>query len=200
MIKLFIRGDKMLKSDESITMSMNYAEYAVTVKKEGKLLLKSVLLKLFTLLLFVAGTWFVCGGVVYMPPLEIIIIGFCAVFYFLASSRLKIEYEYIVTSGMIEFDAIYNQRKRKEIATFSLSDAERIAPYNDSTKSYIQSKNIESVYDFCSSSASKRRYFILLRIDGNYVLVYFDAISKTLDVMKFYKGSLVEIDKEIYYM
>lgn len=190
----------MLKSKESVTMSMNYAEYATSVKTEGKLLLKSVLLKIFTLILLIFCTWFICGGVVYMPPCEILVLGFCGIFYFFASSRLKLEYEYIVTSGQVEFDVIYNQRKRKEVITISLSDAERIAPYNEQTKLYLDSKDIVKTYNFSSSKSSKRRYFILTKVDGKYVLILFDAISKTLDVMKFYKGALVEIDKEIYNM
>lgn len=190
----------MLKSSESVTMSMSYAEYVTAVKKEGKLLFKSIVLKLFTAVLFLIASWAVCGGVVYMPACEIIVIAFCAIFYFVASSKHKVEYEYIVASGQVEFDAIYNQRKRKEIITVTLSDAERIAPYNDTTKEYISSKKISTTYDFCSSKSSKRRYFILAKKDRNYVLVYFDAISKTLDVMKFFKGALVEIDKEIYNM
>lgn len=192
----------MLKKDESVILSMNYAEYIVNVKCEGKILVKKLLTIIFFLLLFIIGTWAVCGGIIYTPPLEILVIAICFIGYFFARGYFNIEYEYIVASAMIEFDAIYGQRKRREIITVSLDKAERIAPYNNSNAQYIKNKAPEKVYDFCSSKNSKRRYFILFydERNGKNTVIYFDAISKTLDVIKFFRSQIVEIDKDIYNM
>ncbi len=181
-------------------MSMNYAEYACNVRCEGKLLLKRILLIVFFLALFVVGTAAVCGWIIYAPTLELIVIGVCGVGYFFASSRLKLEYEYIIASAQVEFDVIYGARTRKELFTISLDDVERIAPYTPDNAKYIDSKNVSKVYDFCSSKKSKRRYFMLVRKDRTNFVVYFDAVSRTLDVLKFFRASIVEIDKEIYEM
>ncbi len=179
---------------------MNYAEYTCNVRCEGKLLLKRILLVLVFLALFVVGTAAVCGWIIYAPTLELIVIGVCGVGYFFASSRLKLEYEYIIASAQVEFDVIYGARSRKELFTISLDDVERIAPCNSDTEKYIDSKKVSKVYDFCSSKKSKRRYFMLVRKDGSNFVIYFDAVARTLDVLKFFRASIVEIDKEIYDM
>lgn len=189
-----------MKRDENEALSMNYAEYTCAVKCEGKLLLKRIILILFFLALFVVGTAAVCGWIIYAPTLELIVIGVCGVGYFFASSRLKIEYEYIIASAQVEFDAIYGARTRKEIFTISLDEVERIAPYNSDTAKYIESKNVSKSYDFCSSKKSKRRYFMLVRKDRSNFVIYFDAVARTLDVLKFFRSAIVEIDKEIYDM
>lgn len=191
---------KMLKQNENVSMSMNYAEYITSVKCEGALLIKRIAVTLLFLLLFSVGTWAICGGVINAPPLELLVIAICGIGYFFAFGRLKIEYEYIIASAKVEFDAIYAQRKRKEIITVSLDDAERIAPYNAAAENYIKSKNISKIYDFSSSKNSKRKYFMLLNQKGTNIVIFFDAVSKTLDVFKFFRSSIVEIDKEIYEM
>lgn len=190
----------MLKQNENVSMSMNYAEYITSVKCEGALLIKRIAVTLLFLLLFSVGTWAICGGVINAPPLELLVIAICGIGYFFAFGRLKIEYEYIIASAKVEFDAIYAQRKRKEIITVSLDDAERIAPYNAASENYIKSKNISKIYDFSSSKNSKRKYFMLLNQKGTNIVIFFDAVSKTLDVFKFFRSSIVEIDKEIYEM
>lgn len=187
----------MLKRDENVSMSMNYAEYVVTKKAEGALLVKRIITCLVFFLLFVVLSYIVFQGT---PVLEILVIAVCGIGWFFTYSSLKIENEYVVASAKVEFNRITGQRKRKEIITVSLDDVERIAPYNDETAAYIKEKNVSKVYDFCSSKKSKRRYFMMHKKDGIYQVIYFDAVSKTLDVLKFFRSSLVEIDKEIYDM
>ena len=181
-------------------MSMNYAEYTCNVKCEGKLLIKKIILIIVTLVVFAVGTAATCGWIINAPPLEFIVIGVCGVGYFFANERIKIEYEYIIASAQVEFDIIYGARVRKELFTISLDDVERIAAYNSDTQKYIESKNVTKVYDFCSSKKSKRRYFMLVRKDKTNYVIYFDAVARTLDVLKFFRSSIVEIDKEIYDM
>lgn len=190
----------MLKQNESVSLSMNYGEYITEVKCEGKLLTRKLACIFVTLAVFLVGSWAVFGGVVNAPTLELLVLGFCGIGFFFASGSYKIEYEYIVASAQIEFDAVYRQRKRKELFTLSLDNVERIAPVNETTKSYISSHSSAKVYDFCSSKKSPRRYFLLYRNGNDEKIVYFDAVSKTLDVLKFYRSGILEIDKTIYDM
>jgi len=190
----------VLKRDENVSMSMNYAEYIVNARVEGKLLVRRILIALIFLALLAAGTWAVCGGIVYMPPIELLVIGICGVGFYFTNESTRLEYEYIVASAKVEFDTIYGQRRRKEIITVSLDDIERIAPFNSETSAYIKSKKIEKSYDFCSSLKSKRRYFMFGKIEGCNTVIYFDAVSKTLDVLRFFRSNIVEIDKDIYNM
>ena len=190
----------MLKQNENVSLSMNYAEYITAVKTEGALLTKKLIAIVAFLALFAAGTWAMCGGIVNMPPCELLVIGVCGIGYFIVSSNLNVEYEYIVASAQVEFDAVYSHKKRKEILTVSLDNVERIAPANKENMSYITSKSFAKTYDFCSSKKSKRRYFMIVKKGTENTLIYFDAIAKTLDVLKFFRSNIVEIDKEIYDM
>ena len=190
----------MLKRNENVTMSMNYAEYIVNVKAEGKLLIQKLLIILTFLILLAAGTWAVCGGIVNMPPIEILVIGACGIGFYFVFEKTRIEYEYVVASAMVEFDVIHGQRRRKNVLTVSLDDVERIAPVNTETLSYIEARKPVRSYDFCSSSKSQRRYFMFAMINGISTVIYFDAVSKTLDVLKFFRSNIVEIDSEIYDM
>ncbi len=189
----------MLKQDEALSMSMNYAEYLVSHKSK-KLVLKRIVVSVVFLAIFLVATYCVCGGIINTPPLELLVIGVCGVGYFFASSLLKIEYEYVVASAQVEFSVIYGQRKRKDLLLVSLNDVERIAPVNQTNKHYIENLGCDKIYDFSSGPDSKRKYFMLANCGGKKSVIYFDAISKTLDVLKYFRSNIVEIDKDIYNM
>ena len=190
----------MLKRDESLSIGMNYGEYITEAKCEGKLLARKILCIVITALFVLVGSWALLGGVINAPPLELLVLGAAGIGFFFASGSYKLEYEYIVASAQIEFDVIRRRTRRKEILTVSMDDISRIAPVNAETERYIASQNVTKFYDFCSSKKSARRYFLLARIGSENTVVYFDAIAKTLDVMKFFRAAIVEIDKEIYAM
>lgn len=190
----------MLKQNESVSLSMNYGEYITEVKCEGKLLVRKLACICGTLLVFLLGSWAIMGGIINAPTLELLVLGFCGIGFFALSGCYKIEYEYIVASAQIEFDAVYRQHRRKELFTLSLDKVKRIAPVNAETEKFIASRTSAKQYDFCSSKKSPRRYFLCYRDGVDEKIVFFDAVSKTLDVLKFYRSSILEIDKEIYDM
>lgn len=190
----------MLKRDESLSIGMNYGEYITEAKCEGKLLVRKILCIAGVLLFVVVGSWALLGGLINAPPLELLVLGAAGIGFFFLSGCYKLEYEYIVASAQIEFDVIYRQRRRKELLTISMDEISRIAPLNSETERYIASQGVTKFYDFCSSKNSKRRYFLLRNTASEKTVVYFDAVAKTLDVMKFFRPGIVEIDKEIYSM
>lgn len=190
----------MLKQSESVSLSMNYGEYITEVKCEGKLLARKLACLFGTVLVFLVGSWVVMGGIINAPTLELLVLGVCGIGWFALSACYKIEYEYIVASAQIEFAAVYRQRRRKELFTLSLDKVERIAPVNRETEAFLASHSSAKRYDFCSSKKSPRRYFLYYRDGSDERIIQFDAVSKTLDVLKFYRSSILEIDKEIYAM
>lgn len=192
----------MLKRDESLSIGMNYGEYITEAKCEGKLLVRKIVCIVGVLLFTLVGSWLILGGTgrFNAPPLEILVLGAAGIGYYFLSACYKLEYEYVVASAQIEFSIIYNRRRRRDVLTVSMDSISRIAPVNSDTERYIASQNVTKKYDFCSSAKSKRRYFLLMQNGADRTVVYFDAIAKTLDVMRFYRPALVEIDKDIYEM
>ena len=192
----------MLKRDESLSIGMNYGEYITDAKCEGKLLVRKVLCIVGTLLFTLIGSWFILGGTgkFNAPPLEIIVLGAAGIGFYFISGCYKLEYEYIIASAQIEFTVIYNRRRRKEVLSLSMDNIDRIAPVNADTERYIESLHAGKFYDFSSSKKSKRRYFLSAKIGSEKMVVYFDAVSKTLDVPKFFRPNIVEIDRDIYNM
>lgn len=187
----------MLKRNESEVMGINYAEYLTGVKCEGKWLVRKLLCIAVTVVLLLIGSWAVLGGIINAPPLELLVLGACGILFFFASGIYKVEYEYVVASAQIEFDAIYRQHRRREILTVSMDEVERIAPVNETNRQVLASQKPDKVYDFCSSKGSPRRYFMLVKKGAELTVIYFDAIPKTLEVMKFYRSGIVEMDNTI---
>lgn len=84
----------------------------------------------------------ICVGIFVLPYLSTIFlllaVGVGYLIYFL-SDKLNVEYEYILTGGVINIDKITNQKRRKRMLTFNCSDingvgkAER-APHGRETK------------------------------------------------------------------
>ena len=90
-------------------------------------------------------------------------IGIALVWYivYLVVSSRNIEYEYCVTDGVLDIDIITAKRKRKTLATITLSSAEIIAP---ASIEYIEQFNKTGVTNKIDSSMKNNKimdYFII---------------------------------------
>lgn len=82
-------------------------------------------------------------------------------------TRRAIEFEYIVTSSVLDIDKITAKRSRKRILTIELKEAERFMPYEEMPQKDIKTVDAtpngieDGVYgvDFISNGQSKRLLF-----------------------------------------
>ena len=58
------------------------------------------------------------------------------------SSKLNLEYEYIITNGSMDIDKIINKNSRKRILSFELANVIRLEKYNPSFINGIEKKTI----------------------------------------------------------
>ena len=94
--------------------------------------------------------------------------------------RTNIEFEYIVTNGILDIDTIIAQRKRQRIFSADCKDFEVIAKVKSSNYGqHVQSitKKIHAE----SSEDSDDVYFIILPYKGERTVVYFEPDVRMLD-------------------
>ena len=114
-----------------------FFEQIIAVKKTGKAVaaLIGIWLAAFVVcfLLFFTGffgmlTFLLIAGVLYGA--------------FKLSCLLNIEYEYIVTNGIMDIDKITNKSSRKRVLSFELQTVSRIEKYNPSLLNSVNSKDV----------------------------------------------------------
>ena len=114
-----------------------FFEQIISIKKTGKTVaaLIGIWLAAFVVcfLLFFTGffdmlTFLLIAGVLYGA--------------FKLSGLLNIEYEYIVTNGIMDIDKITNKSSRKRVLSFELQTISRIEKYNPSLSNSVNSKDV----------------------------------------------------------
>jgi hypothetical protein len=73
----------------------------------------------------VLGLLMVGGAMFFVPGILLLVI---AVGLFFLKKKFYVEYEYYLTNGEIDIDAIYEMKTRKRIISFSVRDLELLAP------------------------------------------------------------------------
>ena len=137
---------------------MDYKEYMVKRKKGAAEMLLAFLIYLVALALSFASLVLIKFGGFGL----LLSVGFIYAGYKLCASFNR-EFEYIVTDDFVDVDVIFNASRRKRLITFSMKDAEIIAPVDSPEyKSYAQK-------DYKVIDASTRRK------DAK---VYFAAVEK----------------------
>lgn len=143
---------------------MEYYEQIVKQKKNGKdygIIILTVL----------AGILFVAIGFFVIPvflPLWIFIP--CWFGYFIISSRC-LEYEYSITGHTIDIDRVAAKRRRRKMIVIDLKEAQGYGIPKDQEYRHAVRKGLQ-VLDFSSRmEQGEKRYFIVPRPKGTYVVV-----------------------------
>jgi len=93
-------------------------------------------------------------GMLFIPAIFFVILAGAA---FFMKKKAYVEYEYVLTNGVIDVDAIYEQKKRKRVLSFDAKDMELLAEFNsnyvkdfsnkpDKELSCFQAKTTKMVY------------------------------------------------------
>jgi len=177
--------------------SNNYVEYLVPKKNTPAILAAKIGIVAGLILVFIVASGLISRYIPYAIPL---LLGLAVIAGWYLWRFVSIEYEYVIASGEMEMEAIYGRRQRKKIASFKLKDVEFCAPYEDEYKGRAANPEIKNVITACSSMNAKELYFIIYKNEkGEKELMYFDALKKTVDILRFYTGSAtVKSDKLEY--
>ena len=171
--------------------SVNYAEYTVEQKAEGKNLRKRILLVCLYLFFGLGVSGFFLFGPIkiwpigsIMPVLTFILVG-------LTWRYAALEHKYEVANAKFRVSEIYGRKKQETVFENLVSELSIIAPMTDEYRE--QWEKADRILDYRGSKNTPDAYFVRLDKDGTSTVVYFEAINKMLKVMKFYnaKGTVV---------
>ncbi len=134
---------------------------------------------------------FLIGFFVLVPGLFIFAIIILVIEYFVIKFQ-KVEYEYIFTSGDLDFDQLSGDFRRKRKLSLTFESMEMIAPEDSHELDPFRNGDFK-VYDFSSRDKNNKRYvYIGSSKDNKRVKVYFEPSEKMLDNMYNYSPRKVK--------
>ena len=155
-------------------------EYTVTKKVEGKYLLQRILMVIGYAVF--AGVFFFGLFLAHLYPLMAFVILVEWIVIFFTWRYVSIEYRYETISGGIKFFTIYGGRTKKEILSLRIKDFDEIGRLNDS----IDTNSFDKKYSFISSEKCSDIYYATFFEDGKRCIVLFEAIDRSLKILKCY--------------
>lgn len=132
-----------------------FFEQLVPIKRNGKAITIYILAWFIALLL--------CGfAFLFLGRLFVIIIALVIFGTIKFTGLLNIEYEYILTNGVIDIDRITNKSSRKRLMSFEVSHVTRLEKYNPSFLENIDKKRLV----FACPPKSEDAYFMVCEKEG----------------------------------
>lgn len=139
-------------------MSDLYSE--LLVKKEQTAKDKLVKFGLYAVVAILA-----VGGILFNPLLFFmaIIAGIAA--YFILPTT-DVEFEYLLVGGEVDVDRVFAKTRRKKAGSFSIREAEIIAPLHSHRMDYYNSNTKMKVVDYSSGNDEHKRYAVITRMNN----------------------------------
>ena len=141
---------------------------------------------------FIIAVLFVFGFFAALPGLFIFAVIIVVIEYFIIRFQ-KVEYEYIFTSGDLDFDQLSGDFRRKRKLSVSFESLEVIAPEGSHWLDPYQHGEMK-VYDFSSRDKSKKRYIYVGAGTNGRLKVIFEPSEKMLHNMFNYSPSKVKME------
>jgi Invasion protein B, involved in pathogenesis len=176
----------------------NFAEYTVSQKAEGKYLRMRILLLSGYIAFAAVYFWFFVLGPIKIPMLVALLPLFIWIIHFFTWRYADVEHEYTIASGTMTLSNVYGNRSRRTLFETKVKDMSVIAPWNEEAKAKLPN-GITKTIDMLSSQKSPDAYYAICNAEGGQkVLILFDAIEKSLKVMKFYNATATTVTKTRY--
>ena len=131
-------------------MNESYTEILVKRETPASLKVAKVAMIVFTVLLALAG--------ILMFPIFLLGALVMGLLVYFVTPRFNVEYEYLYVGGDLDIDAIYSQKKRKRIASYSITELEMIAPDNSHALDSFRNRPGITVRDFSSGDPQAKIY------------------------------------------
>ena len=174
--------------------NVNYAESCVKRKKDAELKRKKFLLLLAYILIPIALVIITFSVPIFRPfillPLALSPLAL-SVIVPLTWCYTEVEYESILSTGILTVSSVFNRRRRKEIVTLKVGDATVLAPI-DSSEAAGADKDAVNKYNAVSSPEATGVYLVVWNNDkGEKCALYFEPSDKMLKVMTFFNRATI---------
>ena len=172
--------------------TINYTEYTVTQKAEGKYLKNKILwLAVYAVIIFIyvgimvaLSNYGVLVAILTVPfiPLTIMVLR-----HFTWNRYVKIDRKYEIANAKLKITEIYGPKREEVVFENLISEFSIIAPMDEEHRESWE--KADRVMDYRGSKKSPDSYFARLERDGKSMVIYFEAINKMVKTMKFYNSS-----------
>ncbi len=171
----------------------NIAEFSAKKKQSAAFKVARVAVPLTSAILAVLISDIITGmyGLIWGILSLVLLIG-SSLTYSLISFR-TVEYDYRIVGSEISFSAVFNGKRRRELASVDISRLEAIAPYEGKHREDAERTEYDNICDYSSSPADPNVYYAVERDDedGTRTLYLFNASEKMLKLMKLYNRKTV---------
>ena len=142
-----------------------FFEQIISVKKSSKAI--AAIIGIWLLAILISAVAFLFLPIPSLTFLLIVGLFFAA---FKLAGMFNIEYEYIITNGIMDVDKITNKGSRKRVLSFELSNVSRLEKFNPSLLNSAKPKDIIKACD----SSDKNAYLMVSSQEGKgtYYLVF----------------------------
>ncbi len=155
-----------------------FFEQIVSIKKSGKKI--AAFIAIWVLALLLCGVIFLMSGI--FGSLVFLLMAGTLYGAYKLSGLLNVEYEYIITNGILDVDKIINKQSRQRILSFDISTATRMEHYKEGLLSNIDSKNIVIACDVTDANA----YLLVYEKNGKAMNLIFAPDKKMQTVVAKY--------------
>lgn len=165
-------------------MSDLYSE--LLVKKEQTAKDKLLKYGVYALIVLLA-----LGGVLLQPLLIFVdlIFGFVAVYFIIPGT--DVEFEYLFVSGEVDVDRVLSKVKRKKAGSFSIREAEIIAPLHSHRMDYYNANTKLKTVDYSSGNDDHLRYAVITRMNNEACKIIIEPDEAMIKTMQQYAPSKV---------
>ena len=142
---------------------------------------KSLVMKIFTVLSFVIGAYFMYATLVGLLIFFAIAVPFLALGWFLKNRNVEFEYSYF--DGDFRFAKIISKQKRKELIGYDIDNIVVIAPKGDRSLYQYENNAQVKTRDLSSGNKDAKLYGMVAKTEEGYHMTWFEPDEKYLDAV-----------------
>ena len=107
----------------------------------------------------------------------------CGIVWFVLMGNSK-EFEYSYFEGEVRFAKVLNKNRRKSLGSYTMDDVIQIAPAGDRSVSQYEREGVK-VIDYTSHDKDTAYYDMVLKKEGEILLIKFELDDKYLEAVEF---------------
>lgn len=107
----------------------------------------------------------------------------CGIVWFVLMGNSK-EFEYSYFDGEVRFAKVLNKNRRKSLGSYPMDDVIQIAPAGDRSVSQYEREGVK-VIDYTSHDKDTAYYDMVLKKEGETLLIKFEPDDKYLEAVEF---------------
>mgnify|MGYP007025035371 CR=1 FL=1 len=108
----------------------------------------------------------------------------CGIVWFVLMGNSK-EFEYSYFDGEVRFAKVLNKNRRKSLGSYSMDDVIQIAPAGDRSVSQYEREGNVKVIDYTSHDKAAGYYDMILKKEGDTLLIKFEPDDKYLEAVEY---------------